>query len=83
MFSQSASQSESSSLFAIHCAERWQVYFRLQALDIPCRCQSYCPLEVEVTTPQAAIQLWSVVACASKPRLELASRLERCWQLSL
>ncbi|MEO1404110.1 MAG: Asr1405/Asl0597 family protein, partial [Cyanobacteria bacterium J06635_1] len=81
MTPQSASQSEFNPLFSVNCVERWQVYFRLQALDIPCRCQGYCPLEVEVTTPHAAIQLWSVVAWASKPRLELANRLERCWQL--
>ncbi|MEO1349757.1 MAG: Asr1405/Asl0597 family protein [Cyanobacteria bacterium J06635_15] len=83
MSSQSMSGSDSNPLFSVDCAARWQVYFRLQELDIPCRCQGYCPLEVDVSTPRAAIQLWSVLACASESRLELAGRLERCWQLSV
>ena len=64
----------------VQCEDRWQVYHRLQELDIPCQCASYQPLKVQVNHPLAAIQLWSVVQQVTTPRQQLADRLEACWQ---
>ncbi|NET10961.1 MAG: hypothetical protein F6K16_41010 [Symploca sp. SIO2B6] len=67
---------------AIDCCDRWQVYFRLKALGIPCQCGGYQPLLADIQTPYALIQAWSVVKQVSTPRLELAQWLEQCWHLS-
>lgn len=45
--------------------DRWQIYQRLQELDIICVCETNQPLIVEVNNPTAAIQLWSVVHISS------------------
>jgi hypothetical protein len=67
----------------IHCEDRWQAYFRLRELDIPCRCQPHQPLQVQIDGPHQAMQLWSVMQQANRPRRELAQWLETCWQLSV
>ncbi|MBR8828362.1 MAG: hypothetical protein DSM107014_10775 [Gomphosphaeria aponina SAG 52.96 = DSM 107014] len=63
-------------------AERWQVYYRLQELEIPCNCPSNQPLEVKADNATAAIQLWSVVKQITDSRFELVNWLERCWELN-
>ncbi|MCL1469267.1 Asr1405/Asl0597 family protein [Argonema antarcticum] len=63
--------------------DRWQAYQRLRSLEIPCCCSLQGSLEVEVNTPLAAIQLWSVMGQMTRPRRELAVWLDRCWQLKL
>ncbi|WP_036028294.1 Asr1405/Asl0597 family protein [Leptolyngbya sp. PCC 6406] len=68
-------------MIPIDCCDRWQVYFRLQELDIPCHCQSHQPLQVKITTPQAALQVWTVVRRCSTPRPDLAQWLDGCWHL--
>ncbi|MEM6353980.1 MAG: Asr1405/Asl0597 family protein [Cyanobacteria bacterium P01_D01_bin.14] len=65
----------------IDCPDRWQAYFRLCELGVTCRCRSHQPLEVEINTPHTAIQLWSVLAQTSRPRLDLARWLQTCWEL--
>jgi hypothetical protein len=65
----------------INRADRWQVYLRLQQLDIPCKCATNQPLQVEIQTVAAGFQLWSVVRQINAPRRELAFWLERCWRL--
>jgi hypothetical protein len=64
----------------INWADRWQVYRRLQELDIPCWCETNQPLTVEISHPTAAIQLWSVVRQLTANRQELVSTLKKCWQ---
>lgn len=64
----------------VQCKDRWQVYRRLQELDIPCQCASYQPLKVQVDHVLAVIQLWSVVQQVTHPRQHLADWLEICWQ---
>jgi hypothetical protein len=64
----------------VDCQDRWQVYYRLQELDIPCQCASYQPLKVQIDHPLAAIQLWSVVQRVAAPRQQLADWLETCWR---
>ena len=65
----------------VNRADRWQVYLRLQQLDIPCVCTTNQPLRVQIQTTAAAVQLWSVVRQLTATRLELAFWLEQCWQL--
>ncbi|MBE9109700.1 hypothetical protein IQ273_09770 [Nodosilinea sp. LEGE 07298] len=59
---------------------RWNVYCRLQELDMACECGCDRPLAVAIDTPAAAIQVWSVVQAITLPKLSLTDHLERCWQ---
>ena len=68
-------------IVAVNPADRWQVYLRLQELEIPSKCTTNQPLRVQIQTVASAIQLWSVVRHLTTPRAELAFCLERCWQL--
>ena len=63
----------------IDWSDRWQVYYRLQALEIECFCQANQPLQVYSNNPQAAIQTWSVVKQFTANRQELIDWLDRCW----
>ena len=64
----------------VNWPDRWQIYRRLQELDIPCRCETNQPLTVEISNPTAAIQLWSVVQQFTGCRQDLVSTLKKCWQ---
>ena len=66
---------------AIDCEDRWQVYHRLQELDISCECSGFQPLKVHVQTATEALQVWSVVRRVSQPRLDLAVALMQSWRL--
>jgi len=68
-------------IVAVNLADRWQVYLRLQQLDIPCTCATNQPLRVQIQNVTAAIQLWSVMRQLTAPRGELIFWLDRCWQL--
>lgn len=59
--------------------DRWQVYQRLQELEIPCKCGSCQPLQIEVITPIAMLQVWSVLKHCRASRTELVQWLEQCW----
>ncbi|EAW43055.1 hypothetical protein N9414_09766 [Nodularia spumigena CCY9414] len=61
-------------------ADRWQVYQRLQELDIPCCCEANQPLRVEINNPLAVFQLWSVMQQLTASRQELICNLEDCWK---
>lgn len=61
--------------------ERWQIYERLQELQIPCRCHCNQPLEVELETPLKVWQFWSVVWRVSASRESLSGYLDHCWRL--
>ncbi|HHP7231751.1 MAG TPA: Asr1405/Asl0597 family protein [Xenococcaceae cyanobacterium] len=67
----------------VEWSERWQVYYRLKALEIECYCQLDQPLQVEPSNPQAAIQLWSVAKQYTANRQELIAWLNQCWQIKL
>ncbi|TVP62687.1 MAG: hypothetical protein EA343_10255 [Nodularia sp. (in: Bacteria)] len=60
-------------------ADRWQVYQRLQELDIPCWCEANQPLKVEISNPLAVVQLWSVMQHLTASRQVLIGNLENCW----
>ncbi len=59
-------------------ADRWYVYQRLQQLAIPCSCAIDQPLQVQITSTSAAIQLWSISRQLNTSRQELVKWLERC-----
>lgn len=62
-------------------ANRWQIYHRLQELGVPCRCESYLPLQVNPVSPSTVLQIWSVYRHTSAPRATLLQWLEGCWQM--
>ncbi|AKG22802.1 Asr1405/Asl0597 family protein [Calothrix sp. 336/3] len=66
----------------IDWAERWQVYQRLQELDIPCWCQTNQPLTVQLEDVSTAVQFWGVMRRLTATRQELIGLLETCWQQS-
>ena len=63
----------------VSCEDRWQVYHRLQELDIDCECSGFHPLKVNLQTPTEALQLWSIVRRVSDPKHSLISALHRSW----
>ncbi len=74
--------SAQSTVVEVECGDRWQVYHRLQELDIPCQCRAHRALKVYITNPMDITLLWSVVRHASQSRWEKVDWLERCWQIA-
>jgi hypothetical protein len=74
--------SESGETIHVARQDRWQVYQRLQELSVPCSCFTDKPLQVQVHSATAALQVWSVVRQITSPRQELAFWLRRCWKVS-
>ncbi len=62
--------------------DRWQVYRRLQELDISCWCEVEKPLQVQLKNTNEATQLKSVLKQFTANRQELVQLLQRCWQVS-
>ena len=62
----------------IHPSYRWQVYHRLQELQIPCQYTTGQHLKVKLNTVESAIQLWSVVYQIRSARQELLDWLNLC-----
>ena len=65
----------------IQNTERWSIYHRLQELEMPCKCSTNQPLEVELNTPNAIAQLCCVVKQSTASRGELIDWLDDCWKL--
>lgn len=59
---------------------RWNVYRRLQELNLMCECGGDRPLTVAIRTPADALLVWTVVRATTQPKPSLANHLERCWQ---
>lgn len=68
-------------MIEIQCEDRWQVYRRLQELDISCQCSYHQPLKVQVNNAVTAVQVWSVVKQVTMSRQTLANWLESCWRV--
>jgi hypothetical protein len=64
----------------IQAGDRWQIYRRLQELDISCQCEAHQPLRVEVEHGLDLIQLWSVIRQFDASRTENIEGLNRCWK---
>jgi len=72
------SRSQTKHVVEVNWADRWQVYKRLQELNIPSWCSSNQPLTVEIANTEAAVQLWSVMRLLNSSRQELISTLKEC-----
>lgn len=72
-------QSSLGFVIEVRPVERWAVYHRLQELEIPCDRPANRPLKVSISSPTAAMQLWSAVKHVTAPRHELVRLLENCW----
>lgn len=59
--------------------QRWLVFQRLQDLNIPCQCQMYGDLHVQVNDGVTALQVWQVLRQFSASKQDLVDWLERCW----
>lgn len=62
-------------------SDRWYIYRRLMELEISCTCSTGKPLEVNVDTPTAAIQVWSVARQQLSERSQQLNWLDRCFDL--
>jgi hypothetical protein len=76
------SKQQPNSILTVKWAYKWEVFRRLKALEIPCQCSTNEPLLVQLDSPQAAVQFWSVVRQVNSSRHELISCLDRCWQIN-
>ena len=72
---------DGSQIIEVDWLDRWQVYYRLKDLEIPCSCRSNQPLKASPNHPQAAIQIWSVTRQFTANRQELIDWLNQCWQI--
>ncbi|MEH2069320.1 MAG: Asr1405/Asl0597 family protein [Nostoc sp.] len=75
-----SSEIENKHFVEVNWADRWQVYHRLKELDIPCSCATNQPLEVEIGSVTAAVQLWSVIRRFTSSRQDEIWTLECCWK---
>ncbi|MGE5657014.1 MAG: Asr1405/Asl0597 family protein [Actinomycetota bacterium] len=71
---------EACEVMEVNWVDRWQVYQRLQELEIPCWCAIDQPLRVQVNSAKQAVQLISVLKQFTASRQELWLWLEECWQ---
>ncbi|PZU98055.1 MAG: hypothetical protein DCE90_05830 [Pseudanabaena sp.] len=60
---------------------RWEIYHRLQDLEIPCKCSSGSPLTVDISSPNHLIQFWKISQRVNASRTELVQILENNWRL--
>lgn len=63
--------------------DRWQVYYRLQDLHVPCSCNLSEPLLIELRSPLVILQVWQVMRQFQGKRTELIDWLETCWASNL
>ncbi|MEH2080916.1 MAG: Asr1405/Asl0597 family protein [Nostoc sp.] len=75
-----SSEIQINQLVEVNWVDRWQVYQRLEELDIPCSCAANQPLKVEISNLTAAVQLWSVVRRFTASRQDQIWTLECCWK---
>jgi len=59
---------------------RWDVYFHLQELSIPCECKHGQPLWVKIDNATAAIQVWSAIQAFTASKQSQVTHLQQCWQ---
>jgi hypothetical protein len=63
-------------------AYRWEVFRRLQALEIDCQCSTNEPLLVNLNSPMTLIQVWSVIRQSTAERHQLIDWLNDCWKIN-
>ncbi|NRB09026.1 MAG: hypothetical protein HRU34_19165 [Richelia sp.] len=65
----------------IPVSDRWQIYYRLQQLQIKCWCPLDGCLKVEIRSDLDAILVSSTIMQTTGTRQELVTWLCQCWQL--
>ncbi len=70
----------SSQVISINGSERWDIYHRLQELDIPSQCLTHQLVSVEISSPNDLIQVWNVVRRMTSSRGDLVKLLKTCWE---
>ncbi len=68
-------------MIVVQAEDRWQVYRRLQELEIDCSCRAHQPLYVQVNTPYQLLQVWATLQRIDGTRSRLIERLRLCWLL--
>ncbi|MEY2976056.1 MAG: Asr1405/Asl0597 family protein [Prochlorotrichaceae cyanobacterium] len=66
---------------AIDIVTRWNIYHRLQELEISCQCQCGQPLQVDCKTPLEILQFQRVLYRLTASRQDCLATLEHCWTL--
>jgi hypothetical protein len=66
---------------SVKWAYRWEVFRRLQALEIDCQCSTNEPLLVNLDSPTTLAQVWSVMRQSTAQRYQLVDWLNDCWNL--
>lgn len=79
--SNSSPQQQSRRAIDVKWAYRWEVFRRLQALEIDCQCSTNEPLLVNLDSPQTLIQIWSVMRQLTGKRDQLVDWLNECWNI--
>lgn len=67
---------------AVKWAYRWEIFRRLQALDIDCQCATNEPLLVNLNSPTTLTQVWSVIRQSTAQRHQLVDWLNDCWDIN-
>lgn len=73
-------QSIPSRIIEVKWSCRWEVFRRLQALGIKCKCSTNEPLLVYLHSPTTIIQIWSVLRQCGASRRNLIDWLDSCWK---
>jgi hypothetical protein len=68
-------------LIDLHQPERWQLYQRLQELDIECYCSGCQPLLMHLEGAFSALQAWSAMRQMYCSNDCLRNWLEQCWKI--
>lgn len=63
--------------------ESWSAYRRFQDLSIQSHISTGTPLQVEISNPQTAVQVWSVIKQVTGSRSELIDWLDHCWEIPI
>lgn len=75
------SETQVKQIVEINWTDRWQVYKRLQELEISSSCKINQPLTVEIANITDIAQLWSVLRQFTASRQDLISHLQHSWHL--
>lgn len=71
--------SKGEKIFNLSAWDPWQVYHRLQALEIECKCSLHQPLQVRINGRNQLLKLWIVLRQVEVFRGSLIGWLETCW----
>jgi hypothetical protein len=73
---------ETKQAITVKWAYRWEVFRRLEALEIDCQCSTNEPLLVKLDSPMTLIQIWSVIRQSTAERHQLIDWLNGCWKIN-